>query len=670
MPTDTAPLPPAPRAVTLDEAVRLAFDRYQGGDFAGAAAIGTDILRARPAHAAILHLLGVITFHQGDKGQARSFLAQTIAAAPDWAEPWTNLGCVLQSQDRTQDAIAAFRHAAALHPGSPGPHEALGNALAAAGRLDEAVQAYHCALALAPASAKVLCAFGNVRLLQCWYGAAIDAYTQALAAAPDLPEIWSNLGHALKDVGRIGEATAAFQTAIALRPDHAQAWSNLGSALKDQARHAEAVQAFSRATTLDPGFATARSNLIFLLNYLPEASEAAIGAAHAAWGRRHAAAPSAPPVFANPRRPERRLKVGYVSPDFRTHSVAYFFEPLAIHHDRAAVEVYGYAEVATPSPTTLRLKERADHWRFTVGLSHAAMAELIRADGIDILVDLAGHTGGNRLGVFALKPAPVQVTWLGYPNTTGLAAMDWRITDSLADPDGAEAFHTERLARLPGGFLCYSPQPDAPEVAPAPCLTHGHVTFGSFNNLAKLTEPTVAAWAAILHRVPGARLLLKSKQLADPDTGRRFLARFARHAIPPERITLAVWTLQPAHHLMLYAGMDIALDTFPYNGTTTTCEALWMGVPVVSLRGDRHAARVGADLLTRVGLSELTASDVADYVARAAALAGDPERLAAARADLRERMRASPLCDGRRFAAEMEAAYRRMWREWCSAVDG
>jgi predicted O-linked N-acetylglucosamine transferase (SPINDLY family) len=362
----------------------------------------------------------------------------------------------------------------------------------------------------------------------------------------------------------------------------------------------------------------------------------------------------------------RRLRVGYVSPDFKNHSVARFFLPLLAHHERSAFEVTCYAELKRPDAVSERIRGLAEHWCPTVGLSNDELAERIRADGVDILVDLAGHTSDNRLLTFARTPAPVAVSWLGYANTTGVAAIDYRFSDAECEPPGeSDRRSSERIWRLPHGFHCFSPLDDAPAVTAPPNAARGSTMFGSFNNFLKLAPETIALWGRVLAAVPGSRLLLKSNFVFDAAAHRRHLERFAAAGIDPARITILPYMPDDHAHLAAYAEVDVALDPFPYNGTTTTCEALWMGVPVVTLRGDRHAARVGTSLLTRVGLAALIADDEAGYVARAADLAAAPERLAQLRAGLRAQVAASKLCDAAGFARDVEDAYRAMWRAWC-----
>jgi protein O-GlcNAc transferase len=315
---------------------------------------------------------------------------------------------------------------------------------------------------------------------------------------------------------------------------------------------------------------------------------------------------------------------------------------------------------------TTRIKGCADHWRSVVGLSDDAVAQLIYDDRIDILVDLAGHTANNRLLVFARKPVPVQATWLGYPNTTGMSVMDYRFTDDVADPAGeSDRYYTERLVRLPQGFLCYAPLHGARDISPPPALREGRVTFGSFNNLPKVNGQVVEVWSKILSLAPGSSLVLKSKPLMDEGVRRRYLEMFSMCGVPAERILFEGYTRTTQEHLSLYNRVDIGLDPFPYNGTTTTCEALWMGVPVVTLKGNRHSARVGASILSRVGLEKLICATQADYVKAAVDLAADLERLKALRTQMRDRLIGSPLCDAESFAGMVEASYRTMWEAQC-----
>jgi len=501
------------------------------------------------------------------------------------------------------------------------------------------------------------------------YEKAARCFRRALALDPCFAEAHLDLGHALYEQGHLDQAVKSFHRALAINPAVAQAHYRLGNAFWNQGQIAAAMECYRRAIALKPDYAAALSNLAFTMNYDAEASRSDIYAAH------RARAAVFPPLevfgrtYPNDRRPERRLRIGYVSGDFCEHSVSYFFEPLVASHNHSEVEVFAYSSLnqAEEDETTARLRSLADRWISICRCDDQHAAEQIHADRIDILVDLGGYTTRSRLAIFALKPAPVQVAWLGYLNTTGLRAMDYRITDEIADPAGeTDQFNSETLVRLRPPFLCYRPFDHAPPVSALPAHRAGHVTFGSFNDLPKLTPGVIKLWARLLHAVRGSRLIIKTEQMRDAPTAGQLRSRFADEGIAPERIDLLAWRARTVHHLARYGLVDVALDPFPFNGVTTTCEALWMGVPVVTLLGDRPYARVGASLLASVGLQEFVAEDPESYVETAASLADDLSRLTELRLGLRDRMRASPLCDGAGFARTIEQAYRRMWQNWCA----
>ena len=364
-----------------------------------------------------------------------------------------------------------------------------------------------------------------------------------------------------------------------------------------------------------------------------------------------------------------KLKIGYVSPDFRTHSVAYFLEPLLKSHNKENFELFGYYNNSKQDETNSRLKSYFDHWEEVEGLSDEDLADKIYNDQVDILVDLAGHSANNRLAVLAQKPAPIQATWLGYPNTSGLSTIDYRITDEIADPSGeSEPFNTEKLIRLENGFLCYQGDKDVPAIHELPYDRNGYFTFGSFNNYVKVTPEVISVWSEILKAVERSRLILKSNQLGDAMTSARCLALFAAHDIKPERITLCGMIPNNADHLAYYGEVDLALDPFPYNGTTTTFEALWMGVPTLTLKGKVHASRVGASILSRIGLHSYVAGTVEEYVKIAQSKSQALEELRILRRDLRQQMINSSLCDSADFAKQIEKAYAFMWKTYRESV--
>ncbi len=431
----------------------------------------------------------------------------------------------------------------------------------------------------------------------------------------------------------------------------------------------EAIEHHRRAVQCDQSASGPHSNLLYALNYHPGYGPQALFDEHRAWGQRHADPHSAArPPHTNDRSPDRRLRVGYVSPHFCAHAVNFFVEPILSAHDHARFEVFCYSDVADEDDTTARLRGYADHWRSTHGLSDNQLEAHIRDDAIDLLVDLTGHIGGGkRMLVFARKPAPIQVTYIGYQNTTGMAAMDYRLTDTYCDPPGTtESLHTEQLVRLPTTFFCYLPSADAPLVVPAPAATAGYVTFGSVNNFAKVTPQVLATWAEILRHVPDSRLVIRADMTDSLRT--RLVELFAEQGIDERRLEL-VNRLPRPQYLRLIERLDIALDPFPFNGHTTTCDCLWQGVPVVTLSGQTYVSRFGGSGLATLGMHELIATTREQYVETAVTLAGDIGRLEHYRATLRERMAASPLLDFSTFTRKLETAYRQVWTAWCRAED-
>jgi protein O-GlcNAc transferase len=640
---------------------------YQVGRYESAVELIGQAIRLRDDVHFYYNNLGLALTAHGKLDEAVAHYERALALKPDYAEPHLNLGNALRDQGKPAEAVARYERALAIRPDYAEAHNNLGLALAAQGKLDEAVVRYEHALALKPDYAELHINLGNALRDQGKPDEAVAHYERALALKPDYAEAHNNLGLALKELARFEEALASYDRALAVRPDFAEALNNRGNTLNDQGKLAQAVASYRRALAIKSDYPAAHSNLLFALNYLDSISADAVFAEHVRFGRqlesllsREVAAPFS---RVNLRDARRRLRVGYVSPDFRRHSVSYFLEPILRSHDRKAFELFCYAEVAIPDDVTHRLRGLADHWLVTVGMSDNALAERIRTDRIDILVDLAGHTANNRLPVFARKPAPIQVTWLGYPNTTGLSSIDYRLVDAVTDPeDDPAAWTSETLVRLSNGFLCYGPPTAAPPPGPPPLLESGAVTFSSFNNPNKLSPSTLDTWATLLDRLPQSRLLLKGLPFADAATCALFHSRLAERGVAPDRLTLMGQTPDATAHLALYRRVDIALDPFPYNGTTTTCEALWMGVPVVTLRGDRHSGRVGASLLGRLGLDDLIARDAVEYIEIVTALCADRARLAELRTTLRARMARSALCNAQAFAHELETAYRTMWR--------
>ncbi|MEQ1862085.1 MAG: tetratricopeptide repeat protein [Chthoniobacteraceae bacterium] len=611
--------------------------------------------------------LGSVLRELGRGDEAIAAYRRAVALRSDFAMAHQNLGIALSDAGAFDEATGAFRVALRLQPDNAETHNQLGNALRELGRPEEAGAAFRKAIELQPNDPIAHNNLGNALTDLGRLDEAIVSYRRALELRPDYAIACNNISNALRDTGRIEEAIAASRRAVELQPDYAAAHNNLGNTLRDRGQIDEALAAYRRSLKIDPRQPEVHSNLLLALHYLPDWDADAVFREHCRWHELHAQPlDSFLAPHTNDPDPSRRLRVGYVSPDFREHAVACFMEDLLACHDPAQVETFCYSCVPRADAVTARLQARATHWREIAWLTDAQATDIIRRDGIDILVDLAGHTAFHRLLVFARKPAPVQVTYLGYCDTTGLEAMDYRLTDSHADPPGTtERFHTERLVRLPDCAWNFRPSNAAPPVGTSHASRDGCITFGCFSILPKLNGATFALWSRILERVPGSRLLLKNLAFKDSGARSRILGALEMAGISADRVELLGPTSSVAEHLATYSRVDIALDTFPYHGTTTTCEALWMGVPVISLAGSVHGSRVGVSILRNVGLPELIAQDGDDYVRIAAEVATNAEWLAELRSTLRERMTGAPLMDATGFARKVEAAYREMWRNWC-----
>jgi predicted O-linked N-acetylglucosamine transferase (SPINDLY family) len=687
--------------MTILEQIQAARAHHQAGRLAEAEALYRQVLAHVPEHAVALHLLGIVALQRGDTpaaialiGRAAAFEPQNAAAqsnlaeaylragqwdaaigcarravvlAPGLAEAHINLGAALAISGRGQEAIAAYQQALVQVPDHPRLQNNLGVALQAAGRLDEAVAAFDRALVSGPGpgSAEIHVNLGNALKDLGRGDEAIAAYRSALESKPDDAVALSNLGVALYEAERADEAIAAYRRALELQPDDAGTLTNLGVALQATGRLDEALAAFRGAVAVQPGAARAESNLLHALHAHPDYDAQSILAEHRQWARRHAA-PLAAEIRPHPndRTPNRRLKVGYVSPDFRAHAVGRLLRPLLAHHDRREVEVVCYNDVRVPDPVTTELRSRADLWRDCAGLDDARLAELVRNDRIDILVDLALHTAGNRMLVFARKPAPVQVTMLGLPATTGLDTMDCRLTDPYLDPSGqTDRDYTERSVRLPYCFWVFQPPDDAATypVAPPPALANGFITFGCLNQFLKVTQPALELWVKVLQAAPGSRLVLQAPAGSHLD---RVRALFAEGGIAASRLEFVPRASQ-REFLHRFDKLDIGLDPFPYNGHTSTLDALWMGVPVVTLAGPTAVGRAGLSILTNIGMPGMVAESYEEYVSLAVRLAGDASRLEQLRPELRRRVLAAPLADAKQYTADVEAAFRGMWREWC-----
>ncbi|MEE2761664.1 MAG: tetratricopeptide repeat protein [Pseudomonadota bacterium] len=645
------------------EIIEEGFTHHQAGRLEEAEQCYRQVLSLDTGNQDALHFLGLIAHQRGDLEGAVDLIGRALEIDEGRPTFHYNLGVVRAGLGDLGGAVASYQRALSLAPDHFDAAYSLGTMLGQAGNPVEALTVLETALALMPHDAKALSAKSAVLEILGRSGDAAFVARQAIEADGNLAEAWTNLGTALVSTGDLSGAEAAHRRALEINPEYAPAHFNLGNALNDLWRGTEARAEFRRALELDPNDWNARGNHLMNLLYDEGVGEAELFEEHRKWapdGHVSTTHPNSP-------EPERRLRVGYVSPDFRTHSCAYFLEPLFANHDKGVVETFAYSGVERADETTGRLRALVDHWRSISGVGDDAAAEAVAADGIDILVDTAGHSRGGRPRLFAARPAPVQINWLGYAATTGIKEMDYRIPDAIADPAGAaDKLHSETLIRLEGGFHCYRPPDNAPDVTPPPMAENVPVTFASFNNPTKINSNVIAVWAKLLAAVPSSRLLLKGRGLEIEAVRTRLLGAFAAQGIDTARIETLAWVPRDEVPLRVYGRADIALDTFPYNGTTTTLEALWMGLPVVTLAGGRHSARVGASLLSNGGLGLEIAETPEAYVEIAAALAGAPELLAEFRQEVRGILRGSPLVDGNGFAAKMEDAYRQTWQRWCA----
>ncbi len=620
-----------------------------------------------PAFADAHNNLGNALKDEGLVQEAMACYRHAMELEPNYVEPLSNLGNLLREQGFLQESAAVCREAIRVGPGYAPAHNNLSCALRELGLLDESVAASRETIRLNPRLAESHNNLGNTLQLMGRLEEAIASYRAAIGLNPEYAEAYNNLGAALCAGGAFDAAAEALHHALRCRPRYAEAHNNLGMLQKDCGQVPQAIESFRQALACKPDFMAAHSNLIFMLDFFEETDIAMVRAELRRWNARFAA-PLKKVIqpHANDRAPERPLRIGYVSPNFRDHCQAFYTLPLFSHHDRAKFHITGYCDVVRPDAFTQRLRKECGEWRNIAGMADERVAELIRADGIDILVDLTMHMAHHRLLVFARKPAPVQVSWLAYPGTTGLEAIDYHLVDPYLDPLEEEPVFPERpeeSVRLPESFWCYDPLAVELAVNPPPVLGSGIITFGSLNSFAKINATVLALWARVLLAVPGSQLIMLSPEGAHR---RSTLEVLVNAGVAAERVTFTAH-LPRAAYLAKYQEIDIALDPVPSNGHTTSLDALWMGVPVVTLVGKTFVGRAGLCQLMNLGLPELIARTPEEYVRIAAELAKDVPRLAALRSGLRERMRASPLMDAPRFARNVEAAYRAMWRKWCAS---
>ncbi|MEQ8735006.1 MAG: tetratricopeptide repeat protein [Rhodospirillaceae bacterium] len=657
----------------LDAKVNLALALRESGDVDGCIVALKKVLQEHPNQASVLNAYGNALRQAERFKEAQHALESALELEPENAEVLNNLGLVLALLGERFTAADMFERACALRPDMPVLANNYGTLLLKMFDLEAAIYQLARAVSLDSTYLDALVNLGVAHFMRGNYDEAIRAYRQTLSIDSYNAFAHYSLGVALLEQQDLTEAVKEIEYALIVNPHNVMARNTLGVALLEQHRIKEARTAMATAAEADTMSAPVyASNHLFTSLYQPDVDNDELYRIHCDFGRRFTSGEiDQTRPHANPRDLNRKLRLAYMSPDFRGHSVSHFMEALLEKHDRSAFEVILYSNTTRIDKITQAMERAANVWVETAGLTDAALVERIRSDRVDVLVNLGGHTSGNRLPACGHKPAPVQIEYLGYPDTSGVTAMDYRITDERADPKGeAESRSIETLLRLPECFHCYRPTSKAPSTAPAPHLERGYVTFGSFNVLPKLNANVVEAWSEILKHVPKSRLYLKCKQLKTESVRDRVLGYFSDAGIEASRISMEAFVPSVKDHLGRYAGVDLALDTFPYNGTTTTCEALWMGVPVLTVLGDRHSGRVGLSLLSAAGLDEeFVAPDIETYVAKAIAWGKSPERLAEIRGTLRGQMKTSPLRNEVEFTRTLEALYRTAWQAWCEGPE-
>lgn len=623
-----------------------------------------DALAVAPSFARALNCRGNILSELSRFDEALTSYDSALTAAPDTAEFLKNRGIALFHLGRFEEALDSHDQALSRKPDFVEALKCRGDVLKRLGRLDDALASYDRALALAPRDIRTLNNRADLLRETKRLNEALRSYDRVLQLAPDNVRALHHRSYALRELHRFGEALESCELALKLQPRNASLLAARGIILECQGRIGEAIASFRQSLAIRPDPAV-HTTLIFAMNFDPSASAHDKQQERARWNSQYARPLGAlARSHENRRDPHRRLRIGYVSAHFKGQSATYAFGGVLLNHDPSSVEIFCYSDTAREDKVTARLRASVDHWRHVAGLSDDRLAELVREDGIDILVDAVGHMGGNRLLTFARKPAPVQVTGWGEPTGTGLETMDYLLADPVLVPESERKLLAEHVVHLPN-FLGYWSPEAPPEPGPLPAFKNGYLTFGSFNRLEKVTDAVLQAWASILRSLPSARLIIKSVVLSDPDQKRRIIGCFGAEGVAAERLILLAASSRD-DHFAAYQAVDIALDTFPHSGGMTTLDALSMGIPVVTWAGQSISSRLAASCLTALGLTDFIANDAAGYVELARAKSADIEAIGRLRAGLRDRLTTSEFGDGARYARAVESAYREMWKTWCS----
>ena len=636
---------------------------FQSGDLSSAESVYREIIGLDQDNSKSFHFLGIICINTGRKAEALGLLDSAVNLDPSNVDYLINYGMLLQMTGNVKQSIPVYVRALNINYDTETMNN-LGNAYQDCGELKKALECYERVLENQPDHYKVLNNAGNIYRNIGKTDKSLDYLKRSIEIRPDYTIGINNLGNVYLAEGEITKAIKTYEKVLNIDPNHTLALNNLGNCYVKNLEVSKGVEYYRRSLLNEQSDSHLRSNLLFGLHYESSNSTEMIFNEHLKWNSIYKK--DAKHLFSNSKIKGRKIKLGFVSPDFRAHSVSYFFFPLLETLNRTIFEIYCFADIYHPDWMTGKIKSNTDHWFNVTGLSHEDTAGIIRTHEIDILIDLAGHTKGNRLLTFTLKPAPVQISWLGYPDTTGLSAIEHRFVDEYTDPPGvSDKRSAEKLVRLDGGFHCYEPPPDTPPVSELHAKKTNSITFGSFNNTSKVTEEVIRVWSRILKEIPDSKIILKSLQLADENVCKRYMDEFIKNGCFSSQVKLISYCSNLQEHFKLYENIDIGLDPFPYNGTTTTFEALWMGVPVLTLEGDRHCGRVGFSILKGLGMNDFIAGDIDDYVSRAVSISADIDRLELIRKELRPRLKKSDFCNKEKFALKFEEGLTSIWEQWC-----
>lgn len=618
-----------------------------------------------PDYAEAYYNMGNVLVARNEYEKAIHWYRNVLRILPNHLDAVYNMANCYKKLEQYHQAIDFYTKAIRINPDHSASHNNMGNAYMALNKKKKAAGCYKRALKIFPDFPEALYNLAQTYQRTGRVREALSLYQKALEHNPAYAAAYNNLGNIFQDLGMVNDAILCFQKALSAQPEFLEALNNMGNCFKDMGEIDKALRCYRTVLDINPDFIAAHSNLLYCMNFQEGQNAKQLFQQHQAWALQHTSTlKRIIPLKGTDQSSDKHLRIGYISPDFRQHPVTHFIEPLITGHDRSSFTIYCYSDVDNSDPATERIKSGADAWRDIAGESDQRVAEQIQKDSIDILIDLAGHTANNRLTLFARKPALIQISYLGYPNTTGISEMDYRITDSWADPPGkTDHLYSEKLLRLPSGFLCFTADEAIPVASETPSCRSGRITYGSFNQPAKITHEVIRVWSEILSRVQHSQLVLKSKIYCDTMVQKWTRDQFVEYGIMPERIKLLEHHLSHAEHLNSYQHIDIGLDPFPYNGATTTCEALWMGVPVIVLAGESHVSRVGVSLLNSIGRPELIADSMDEYIQKSVSLGNDPTRIQEYRNRLRSAMRNSGLTDRKTFCASFEKILKKIWQK-------